>query len=236
MSQLPALLCAQNRNRTCTPRGTRTWNARVYHSATWARKKKNEPWCVKHLEPRFERKTRLELATPTLARLCSTNWAISAWHRVKRRRLELPRLAALPPQSSASTNSATSPYKCFFSKFCFPFGLPWIAIPPNCECKGTAFFETCKTFWHFFLHFFIFLAFHRSHLSGTVCSYILYLCAYARGKCFQSLHRLFLMCTKKVKMCIIGQNNASKYCTIAQNVVTLQREKDNKKHLLITKT
>ena len=27
---------------------------------------------------RLERKTRLELATPTLARLCSTNWAISA--------------------------------------------------------------------------------------------------------------------------------------------------------------
>ena len=29
---------------------------------------------------------------------------------VKRRRLELPRLATLPPQSSASTNSATSPF------------------------------------------------------------------------------------------------------------------------------
>ena len=27
----------------------------------------------------LERKTRLELATPTLARLCSTNWAISAY-------------------------------------------------------------------------------------------------------------------------------------------------------------
>ena len=27
----------------------------------------------------FERETRLELATPTLARLCSTNWAILAW-------------------------------------------------------------------------------------------------------------------------------------------------------------
>ena len=27
----------------------------------------------------FERKTRLELATPTLARSCSTNWATSAW-------------------------------------------------------------------------------------------------------------------------------------------------------------
>ena len=27
---------AQNRTRTCTPRSTRTWNERVYHSATWA--------------------------------------------------------------------------------------------------------------------------------------------------------------------------------------------------------
>ena len=38
-----------------------------------------------------ELKTRLELATLTLARLCSTNWAISAIYYVKRRRLELPR-------------------------------------------------------------------------------------------------------------------------------------------------
>ncbi len=30
------LMGAQNRTRTCTPRGTRTWNERVYHSATWA--------------------------------------------------------------------------------------------------------------------------------------------------------------------------------------------------------
>ena len=30
-----------------------------------------------------ERKTRLELATPTLARLCSTNWAISAFASAK---------------------------------------------------------------------------------------------------------------------------------------------------------
>ena len=54
---------AQNRTRTCMPLDTRTWNVRVYHSATWAFR---------------ERKTRLELATLTLARLCSTNWAISA--------------------------------------------------------------------------------------------------------------------------------------------------------------
>ena len=33
----------------------------------------------RHLGIVLERKTRLELATPTLARLCSTNWAISAF-------------------------------------------------------------------------------------------------------------------------------------------------------------
>ena len=63
-------MCAQNRTRTCTPLSTRTWNERVYHSATWAY------FCGRL--PFLERKTRLELATPTLARLCSTNWAISA--------------------------------------------------------------------------------------------------------------------------------------------------------------
>ena len=57
--------CAQNRTRTCTPRGMRTWNARVYQ--------------FRHLGKKKERKTRLELATPTLARSCSTNWAISAF-------------------------------------------------------------------------------------------------------------------------------------------------------------
>ena len=39
-----------------------------------AKRKKTALSCLSH----FERKTRLELATPTLARLCSTNWAISA--------------------------------------------------------------------------------------------------------------------------------------------------------------
>ena len=49
---------------------------------------------------------------------------------VKRRRLELPRLAALPPQSSASTNSATSPTNVsFFIKFGFPDGSPGTLLP-----------------------------------------------------------------------------------------------------------
>ena len=63
---------------------------------------------------------------------------------VKRRRLELPRLAALPPQSSASTNSATSPTILSFQEIQPSFQIAVIAIPLNCECKGTAFFEICK--------------------------------------------------------------------------------------------
>ena len=51
-----------------------------------------------------ERKTRLELATLTLARLCSTNWAISA-------------------------------------SFLQPF-----IIFPDCECKGSRFFEKSDIF------------------------------------------------------------------------------------------
>ena len=64
---------------------------------------------------RLERKTRLELATPTLARLCSTNWAISAECEEEETRTPTSQLT-LPPQSSASTNSATSPTcKCILN-------------------------------------------------------------------------------------------------------------------------
>ena len=58
-----------------------------YSSGDWSHKHPENR--LKHLKkekPRFrgfcvllERETRLELATPTLARLCSTNWAILAW-------------------------------------------------------------------------------------------------------------------------------------------------------------
>ena len=44
-------------------------------------KKKREPASVAWFSLLKERKTRLELATLTLARLCSTNWAISALER-----------------------------------------------------------------------------------------------------------------------------------------------------------
>ena len=82
---------------------------------------------LRHLEPRFERKTRLDALQhlesvfaraenetrtrdPDLGKVVL--YQLSYFRLtlcVKRRRLELPRLAALPPQSSASTNSATSP-------------------------------------------------------------------------------------------------------------------------------
>ena len=61
----------------------------------------------------FERKTRLELATLTLARLCSTNWAISAWTSEEEETRTPTSQLTLPPQSSASTYSATSPVVCW---------------------------------------------------------------------------------------------------------------------------
>ena len=44
----------------------------------WNIVSKGLSWLRPVVSQDFERKTRLELATPTLARLCSTNWAISA--------------------------------------------------------------------------------------------------------------------------------------------------------------
>ena len=90
----PPARCAQNRTRTCTSLNTRTWNERVYqfrhlgvasatvyrlpiltlYSKTFLENKSRN--CVLLIS--IERQTRLELATPTLARLCSTNWAIAA--------------------------------------------------------------------------------------------------------------------------------------------------------------
>ena len=54
----------------------------------------------------LERKTGFEPATPTLARLCSTSWAIFASVRMKG--LEPPRLSAPDPKSGVATNYTTS--------------------------------------------------------------------------------------------------------------------------------
>ena len=85
------------------------------NSATWALNL-NLSWFNTKM---IERKTGLGPATPTLARLCSTNWAISAYttSRSEEEETRTPTTQlSLPPQSSASTNSATSP-------------LPWNSIP-----------------------------------------------------------------------------------------------------------
>ena len=70
----------------------------------------------------LERKTRFELATPTLARWCSTTELLPHVHKffylamkimVRVKGVEPPRLAALDPKSSASANSATPAYYYF---------------------------------------------------------------------------------------------------------------------------
>ena len=84
----------EEETRTPTPRGTATSKQRVYHSATspfpitkrwWCPRQESNLHASQHthlkrarlpippLGQDMERKTRLELATPTLARLCSTN-------------------------------------------------------------------------------------------------------------------------------------------------------------------
>ena len=152
-----------------------------------------------------ERKTRLELATPTLARLCSTNWAISAVSETLQPYLTSWRggdsnshgLSPLPPQSSASTippplhsvwcprqesnlhvsqhshlKRARLPFRHVGIVFCSQRAScllqesgkrdsnsrpqPWqgCALPTelfphclsDCECKGTTFSWTDKTF------------------------------------------------------------------------------------------
>ena len=75
-----------------------------------------------YFQYKIERKTGLGPATPTLARLCSTNCAISAcsFSRSEEEETRTPTTQlSLPPQSSASTNSATSPtFKYHFEYLC----------------------------------------------------------------------------------------------------------------------
>ena len=68
---------------------------------------------------KYERKTGLGPATPTLARLCSTNWAISAYQiiTVKRRRLELPRHNCHYPLKVARLPIPPPLQKLLFTKY-----------------------------------------------------------------------------------------------------------------------
>ena len=63
------------------PRTDRLWagcsNQLSYRPVSIDRKSR-KAFILRELQTFMERKTRLELATPTLARWCSTNWAISA--------------------------------------------------------------------------------------------------------------------------------------------------------------
>ena len=88
----------------------------------------------------FERKTRLELATPTLARLCSTNWAISAFVSQTRHF----RLRSL--RESKLSHSLARKFRINFiaRSLCVSFN----------ECKGSTFFRIHKTFEIFFTVFF----------------------------------------------------------------------------------
>ena len=80
-----------------------------------------------HLSSLHERKTRLELATPTLARLCSTNWAISA-------------------NESAKTSSGMSPNEISFSvSQCFAVQLSCLRL------QRYTFFFIQQTFPYSFL-------------------------------------------------------------------------------------
>ncbi len=86
----------------------------------WVRNKKKERPVKNWFSLSCERKTRLELATLTLARLCSTNWAISAKTGEGNETRTHTTILSLPPQSSASTNSAIPPVWVFsyFFKSC----------------------------------------------------------------------------------------------------------------------
>ena len=89
-----------------------------------------------------ERKTRLELATPTLARLCSTNWAISAMNISPNALLSGRQDSNLrPPGPKPGALPGCATPRCYPS---------WKPSFLNCECKDTAFFLFHKTFRYFF--------------------------------------------------------------------------------------
>ena len=97
-----------------------------------------------------ERKTRLELATPTLARLCSTNWAISAVLRFSLfKPFLLPRLEYI----ILLGQGCALPTELFphYLELCKPFY-------PFCECKYRANIFTVQEIYKKFAFLIYFLA------------------------------------------------------------------------------
>ena len=112
---LSLVVRAQNRTRTCTSWNTRTWNERVYHSATWAWE---SSWA--------ENETRTR--DPNLGKVVL--YQLSYFRKISEEeetRTPTSQLT-LPPQSSASTNSATSPV--YFVCFLFLWFVPRTGLEP----------------------------------------------------------------------------------------------------------
>ena len=126
---------------------------------------KNETRCFWYLEPRFALRAENETRTrdPDLGKVVLYQLSYFRLTCVKRRRLELPRLAALPPQSSASTNSATSPYLVTSLSQNHHLAIVFDAFPLNCGAKiqlfsklakhSATFFSYCLSFCALFVQF-----------------------------------------------------------------------------------
>ena len=115
--------------------------------------KSKAPWGA-----RFERKTGLEPATPTLARSCSTNWAIFALVEPPRTRLAknmiysvckrtIERKTGLEPATptlarSCSTNWAIFALFSIYKRRCASLGTPFCRL----RCKGRHYFWIGKRF------------------------------------------------------------------------------------------
>ena len=92
-----------------------------------------------------ERQTRLELATPTLARSCSTNWAIAAIKHLLTLKIDDCRGDRIRTCGRLVPNQER--YRAALHPVAI---LKWKKSFPNCECKGTISFLLCKVFHSFF--------------------------------------------------------------------------------------
>ena len=129
------------------------------NSATWARFQ----YSISKIS-KYERKTGLGPATPTLARLCSTNWAISAYQiiTVKRRRLELPRHNCHYPLKVARLPIPPPLQKLLFTKY-LNNDKAWCCLQKKYERKtglGPAtptLARLCSTNWAISAYFLLFI-------------------------------------------------------------------------------